>query len=394
MVRRASLLVLILVLLGALPPSRAAAESLKLAFEPHPRHASVVAGEMVPVTLRAVYDRKVAREDLEIAPSEAFDWIQTAPDRWSEQMIDGKSWIVMDRGLALVPKRAGLLHFGPATHRLTIIDEKSQRQERTVVAPPLTLSVGAFPSAAEPGTPQDHGWKWVADAVTLTEELSTDPSRLADGETVTRRVTLRALGTLPESLPPRPVVSEPWLITFAAPVERRLVLTEDGPVSEVTWVWQFRPETGEPGVIAPVTIPFFNATTRAMDAVTIAPLPIGYASFYSGQVRTGRFGGPERLLEGGALLAGFGVGAALVLRRHAPDATRARLTRLSRRWSPAARWRLRRAARDGDLLALRRLLAEARPEATAAAAIVEDAIYRPGAAFDAAAFRRALREAA
>ena len=123
---------------------------------PHPRHETVVVGEMVPVTLRAVYDRKVAREGLEIAPSESFDWIQTTPEHWKEEMIDGKSWIVMERGLAIVPKTAGLLHFGPATHDMTIIDENSARQERTVVAPPLSLSVGAYPV--------ERGWHWVADA--------------------------------------------------------------------------------------------------------------------------------------------------------------------------------------------------------------------------------------
>lgn len=394
-----------LVLLALLLPGVALAESLTMSFVPHPSHPTVVAGEMVPVTLRAVYDRKVAREALEIAPSESFDWIQSAPDHWKEEMIDGKSWIVLERALALVPKRAGVLHFGPATHRLTIIDERSQRQERTVVAPPLTLSVGAYPGARDDvapplsiadGPPQEGhgGWHWVADAVTLTDELSTDPARLADGETVTRRVTLRARGTLPEALPPRPVVSEPWLITFAAPVERRLILTEEGPVSEVIWVWQFRPETGEPGVIPPVTIPYFNATTREMDAVRIAALPIGYASFYTSQVRTGHFGGPERLAEAGALLAGLVAGGALILSRRTPDTTRAAVARLVRRWSPASRWRMRRAARTGDLLALRRLLAEARPEATEAAALVERAIYRRGAAFDPDAFARALRRAA
>ncbi len=396
---------LVFVLLALLLPRLAAAESLTLSFVPHPRHAAVVAGEMVPVTLRAVYDRKVALEHMEIAPSASFDWVQTAPDRWKTEMIDGKSWIVMERGLALVPKRAGLLHFGPATHTLTIIDEQSQRQDRTVVAAPLTLSVGAYPGARDDvapplsiadGPPQEGhgGWHWVADEVTLADELSTDPARLADGETVTRRVTLRARGTLPEALPPRPVVSEPWLITFAAPVERRMILTDDGPVSEVVWVWQFRPETGEPGVIPPVTIPYFNATTRTMDKVAIAALPVGYASFYTAQVRTGHFAGPERLAEAGALLAGLVAGAALVLARRTPDTTRAALARLARRWSPARRWRMRRAARTGDLLTLRRLLAEARPEATEAAALVERAIYRPGAAFDRAAFQAALRRAA
>ncbi|MBP7003631.1 hypothetical protein [Amaricoccus sp.] len=377
----------------------AAAESLTLSFVPHPAHGGVVAGEMVPVTLRAVYDRKIALEDLTIAPSDSFDWVQTAPDHWKEELIDGKSWIVMERELAIVPKRPGLLHFGPATHELTIIDETSRRQERVVTAPPLTLSVGAFPGAVAgdavavgAGPAQDgHGWRWVAEKATLTQELSTDPSRLQDGETVIRRVTLRALGALPEALPPRPVVSEPWLITFAAPVERRLVLTTDGPVAEAVWTWQFRPETGEPGVIPPVTIPYFNAATRRMDALEIPPLPIGYASFYSNQVQTGRFDAAARLAGAASLLAGLGAGAAITLARGTPDATRDGLRRLLRRWSPLLRLRMRRAARDGDLLTLRRLLAATRPDATEAAALLDRAIYRPGAAFDPAAFRRALR---
>ncbi|PJN94252.1 hypothetical protein CNY89_15605, partial [Amaricoccus sp. HAR-UPW-R2A-40] len=303
------LLVLLLLL-----PLTAQAESLTLTFVPHPLHDEIVAGEYVPVTLRAVYDRKVAREDLTIAPSDSFDWLQAAPDDWREEMIDGRRWIVMERKLALFPKHAGLLHFGPAAHKLTIIDENSRWVEREVVAHPLTLSVGAFP--------RERGWKLAAGAVTLTDELSADPSRLADGQTVTRRVTLRAKGVLPEALPPRPVVSEPWLISFAAPVERRLILTEDGPVAEAIWTWQFRPETGEPGVIPPVTIPFFNTETRRMDAVEIAALPIGYASFFTGQVRTGRFATADVLPILGALAAGLGAGLALLLRFRVPETTR------------------------------------------------------------------------
>ncbi len=370
-------------LLLVLAPALAAAESLTLSFVPHPAHDTVIAGEMLPVTLRAVYDRKVALEDLVIAPSDSFDWVQTGPDRWQEEMIDGKSWITMERPLAIVPKRAGVLQFGPATHELTIIDEASQRQERTVVAPPLTLAVGAYPA--------ERGWKWVAEEATLTDELSTDPSRLRDGETVTRRVTLRARGTLPESLPPRPIVSEPWLITFAAPVERQLILTGDGPVSEVVWVWQFRPETGEPGVLPPVRIPYFNAATRHLDALEIPALPIAYASFYTSQVQTGRFDAMARATEAAALAAGLLAGGGLILSRRVPEARRTAWARL-RRWSPLLRWRLRQAARDGDLLTLRRLVAEVRPEATEAAALVEAAIYRPGAAFAPTAFRRALRQ--
>ena len=125
-----------------LAPGPIAAESLSMSFVPHPAHETVVAGEMVPVTLRAVYDRKIALQALEVAPSDSFDWIQVAPDRWREERIDGKAWITMERDLVVVPRRSGPLRFGPATHTLTIIDEESQRQDRVVVAPPICCRSG------------------------------------------------------------------------------------------------------------------------------------------------------------------------------------------------------------------------------------------------------------
>ena len=230
--------------------------------------------------------------------------------------------------------------------------------------------------------------------MTLTDELSTDPARLADGETVTRRVTLRAKGTLPEALPPRPIVSEPWLITFAAPVERQLL-----------------PDRGRAGLRGDLGLAVPPRDRRARRAAAdrhpllqrhhprgwtrsrSRPLPIGYASFYTSQVQTGRFDAAGRLAEAGALLAGLAAGGALVLSRRAPDTTRARLAAPPPPLSPLLRWRLRRAARDGDLLAARRLLAETRPEATEAAALLDAAIYGHGTGFDPAAFRRALRRA-
>lgn len=321
------------------------AQEMTLTLIPKPRQAAIVAGEMVPLTIRAVYDLKIANEHLEIAPSEAFDWLQIAPDDWHEERIGGLPRLVMERRLALFPRRAGVLHFGPVTHHLTVIDRESRRQEMAVVGQPVEISVGAFP--------RERGWKMAAHGVTLKDELSTDPSRLADGETVTRRVTLRALGALPEMLPPRPVVSENWLITFAAPVERRLILTAEGPVAEAVWTWQFRPETGEPGVLEEVVIPYFDTDAREMRSVSIPPLPIAYASFAESRVEAGDFGMRDRLAGLAAGGAGLAAGLGLLAWRRAPEGAGAALARWGRRWSPRRRWRIRRLARSGELLALR-----------------------------------------
>lgn len=353
--------------------------NLSLSIIAAPSDHQPVVGQMIPVTIRAVYDRKVAIEKLEIDPTDAFDWIQTGPDDWHEERIDGLPWIVMERHLAVWPKRSGPLQFGPARHRLTIIDRQSQRQDVVVEAKPLALSVGAFPAL--------RGWHMAAEAVELTDELSTDAAHLQDGEQVVRTVRLRVLGALPEHLPPRPVVSENWLITFAAPVQRNLQLTADGPVAETVWTWQFRPHTGEPGMLEPVKIPYFNTRTHRLDAVEIPSLFIGYASFYTGQVPRGRVGAGQVWMLVGMAGLGLALGLLLAATRYAPEATRAGLRRFRARWSPIARLAMWRARRRGDLLTLLRLAGEAGQSAGKLARI-EREIYGPPVADTGAAAGR------
>ncbi len=339
--------------------------NLRLSIETAPRDFPPVVGEMVEVTIRAVYDRKIANEKLEIVAGDGFDWVQTRADDWREERIDGLPYIVMERHLALWPKRAGPVQFGPVRHHLTVIDRQSQRQDVVVEARPLMLSVGEFPAL--------KGWHFTARKLELVEELSTDPARLGDDETVIRRITLRALGALPEHLPPRPIVSENWLITFAAPVERELILTDEGPVAQVVWTWQLRPHTGEPGVLEGVPIPYFNTATHALDRVEIPALPISLASFFTGQVPVGRVSTAQAL---GLLALGFSgvvMGLALAARRFGRDAAwRGQLTR----FSPRLWLAYRRARGSGDLLAARRL-AEVlrRPEAEIRA--LDRALYAP-----------------
>ena len=388
----------VLVALAALTGSAMAATPGKtLAIIAAPRATPVVAGEMVPVTIRGVYDRKVAMEEMTVVPSAEFDWIQLVPDIWRNEMVGGFSRLVVERKLAIFPKRSGILSFGPADHALTVIGENSRREDVVVHAPPLSLAVAPLPDGPPFETP--WGWRFAAAGLTLTETLSTDPAKLEDGETLTRQVTLRGEGVLPEMLPPRPVVQETWLITFAGPVERKLERSAAGPVSTVTWTWQFRPETGEPGVLPPIPIPFFNTFTRRIEAIEIPPLPIGYASFKSSQRPGSRMTGGVRMALAGAAGAGLAVGLALLALGR--EGGRGWLGRAWRRHSPGPRWRLRRAARAGDLLALRRAAEDYLPAdgardpglRRAAVARLEQAIYGTGAGLDAAGFVRDLRRA-
>lgn len=341
--------------------------NLTLTITANPDRRPVV-GEMIEVVIRGVYDRKIANEKLEIDPTESFDWIQTRADDWTEEMIDGRSWIVFQRHLAIWPRRAGLLQFGPARHRLTVIDRNSQRVDTLVEARPLSLSIGEFPAL--------KGWHFTARKLEVSDELSADAARLADGQVVTRRVTLRALGALPEQLPPRPVVSENWLITFAPPVERNLILSPDGPVAEVIWTWQFRPHTGEPGMLDPVKIPYLDTATHQIATAEIPPLAIGYASFYTGQVPTGRIGVAQAWALAGTAAAGLGAGLALSAVGLAPQTTRAGWRRIRDRWSPLLWLRFWQARMRGDLLVQRGLGARLGLSPARLAAL-EQALYAP-----------------
>ncbi|MEI4485046.1 hypothetical protein V8J36_02505 [Frigidibacter sp. MR17.14] len=384
-----------LLLLALLAGAAAAEEPRVLTIEPHPLHGRIVEGEMIPVTIRGVYDRPVAREEMVIAPSDRFDWVQLGKDDWHRERVDGVERVVVERHLAIFPNHTGIARFGPVKHELQIIDQAtSRRVPVTVIARPVELTIAPMPD--DPPFHSPHGWRFTAAGLTLTDELSTDPATLKDGETVTRTVTLRAEGALPEMLPPRPVIQQNWLITFTAPVERRLELTPEGPVATVVWRWQFRPHTGEPGVLPAEAIPFFNTTTRRVEKVEIPALPIGYGSFRSSQVPSGEIGTASLAALVCTTLGGMLLGLAILMRGE--RVARSRLAENWARISPVYGWRM---ARAQGPLALRRAAedwARARqiPPARAAAALapLDRAIYARAAPMpEAKTLRRALRAA-
>ncbi|MBS7537540.1 BatD family protein [Ancylobacter lacus] len=311
-----------------------------------PEGVRPVVGEMLPVTLRGEYTSRIALETLTFPGSDSYDWMQLARDRWRDEEIGGRTVRVFERHLALFPRHAGTLAIGPVTHHLTVVDEKNLRVPLDVTAAPVTLDVVPYPAG---GTPLS------ARNLTIKDELSAAPGALRDGETLVRRVTLTADGALPHMLPPRPVLREPWLISFAAPEQREMLATPNGPVTTLVWEWHLRPKTGEPGVLPPVSFPWFDTATREMRTAEIPALPFGYASFHDNRSGTVRLPSREAAMGVIAVVLGIAAGLGLCVSGLAPR-HRADLRRLLRRLSPLdpTRRRLKRAARSGDLLALRR----------------------------------------
>ncbi len=372
---------LIMLLICALP---ARADTLRLIVP----DISPVVGEMIPVTVRGDYTGRISLETMTFPDSSGYDWIQLARDRWATERVAGKLQRVFERRIAVFPRQPGPLTIGPVTHRLTKADGMT-RPVSDIVAQPVVLAVRPYPGV---------GRTLAASHLTVTDEFSTDPSQLGHAETFTRRIVITAVGSMAHLLPPRPVIREPWLISFAAPEVRETRLTNDGPVAVAVWEWSLRPHTGEMGSLMPIQFPWFDTRTREKEMAITLPVQIGIAGF--GDNIDGA--ATSRAAWAGAIAgAGLVIGlvAGLAGRTPAPQMLAARLRRM--RPNPHAR-ALRHAAQQGDLMALR---AVAEDYATAQAARglavnhvalrrLDDALFaaRPPDDFDLAEFLRQLTQ--
>ncbi|MFD1342449.1 hypothetical protein [Litorisediminicola beolgyonensis] len=270
------------------------------------RESAPFEGEMVLATLRGTYRQNITREEVKLRPMTDLDWVRLGLDRWSEERIDGLPARIFERRLAFYPKRPGTLEILPIAHSLEVLGADGARETVILRSAPVTLEVQARPEDAS------QGWLPLS-ALEMSDHWDTDPSQLEDGQSVTRRVVLRALGATPEMMPPQPELRQPWLISFTPPVDRDLQVTELGPVSTVVWTWTLRPIKGEPGVIPAATIPWFDTARGTPETLTLPASPIGYASFSangtSGWRALPEFGWASWAL----LLLSFGTAMALAL---------------------------------------------------------------------------------
>ncbi|MDP5306616.1 hypothetical protein [Paracoccus spongiarum] len=336
-------LVLILAALLSLPAGPAPAQEARLMILHD--HGNPVVSEMVRLRIRGEYDLTVSLEDMQFPNSPDYDWMQIARDDWHKERVNGRLRQVFERQVALFPRRVGPLQVGPVSHRLTYVTPDDGRAEIEVVAPPVTLNVKAFPGGYTP---------LAASRLTLTDELSAQPGSLKKDEILTRRVTVEALGALAHSLPPRPDLRQPWMISFTVPETRETVLTAQGPVARVVWEWQMRPQTGEPAILPGTGFPWFDTDSRQIEVAPLRPIPFGFAGFGSNFGDAGAAGARNGLIAAVALAAGVLAGMTL-LARHRGMLPPTRLRGLWRRLRPSPhRAALRAAAARGDLGALRR----------------------------------------
>ncbi|MCB1352028.1 MAG: BatD family protein [Rhodobacteraceae bacterium] len=247
-------------------------DALRLELILDPRAVAPLEGEMVLATLRGTYRQTIAREEVKLRPMTDFDWVRLGLDSWTDARVEGRAARVFERRLAFYPRRSGHLEILPIAHTLEVIGAAGKRETVIVRSEPVALTVRPRPA--------DAAQHWLPlRALEISDSWDTDPARLADGQSATRRVVLRGFGATPEMMPQQPSLRQPWLISFAPPEERNFQVTPEGPVSTVVWTWKLRPVTGEPGVIPSVTIPWFDTGSRTPETATLPMASLGYASF-------------------------------------------------------------------------------------------------------------------
>ncbi|MEE2952464.1 MAG: hypothetical protein VYD57_14625 [Pseudomonadota bacterium] len=294
-----------LALIAAAPshPAWAQSENLSLEVTVEAGSETPYVGEMILVTLTGTYDAYIALESFEDFRLRNFTWIQLGRDIWSKRRVRGQDIPSVERKIALYAQKSGQQTIGPFRHHLTLVAPGGERRVVDVLSNSVTLDIQPKPKTAA-------GWWLPAKEITLDDHWDMDPANLENGATVTRTVTIQAIGQTADALPPPPKMRAPWLISFIAPEQRSTELTRDGPIGTVQWQWRMRPSRAEPGNLAAFHIPWFDTSDRQMREIVIPSQRIAYAAIVEPNAET------DRNVHWGmwaALAFGLGLPVALVL---------------------------------------------------------------------------------
>lgn len=315
-------------------------------------------GEMVLITIRGAYRRHITLEKLEQPDLDGFNWTQLGPDSWSDQRIDGKQVKILERRMALFPKRSGTLTIGSFTHHLTLTDEGDDWFEHKITSVPVSLNVSALPASAQ------GQWWFPVKSLKISDQWSNAPDQLKPGDGVLRVIHIEAKGATPEMIPPMPELNSPSAMVFAHPEKRLVELSPDGPVTHAFWRWTLRPTNENSAILEPIHVPYFDTTVRQLLTADIVAQRVAYSRQTVLPVEAPR---QFQAALPGLWLALLGTSAFVVLSGSLLVQSRVGNRRTARPvWLRLAYWKLRAAALRKDPRAFRRALSElARVEGTA-----------------------------
>ena len=342
------LLLLALPVLASAQSSEVRPGELSLTVTVDERKDRPLMGEMVLITIRGLYRRRITRETLRQPDLEGFNWAQLGPDHWTEERVGGRPVKILTRKMALYPVRPGTLTIGAFTHELTLTDEGDDWFDHRIGSQPVTVEVDPAPAT--------DGWWFPVRRLQISDEWSNAPDQLKPGEGVLRVVRIEALGATPEMIPPMPDLTSPSAMIFPHPEQRLVELTPEGPVTYAYWRWTIQPTNDVSAIVEPLSFGYYDTVNRQAREVTISPQRVAYGNVTPDIAVDTK---PTPVVTGQPTGWPLAVVATLVFAGGVASGMRnwrfAGVSRLGRRLGlDPLGWRLKRAARQGDGPGMRR----------------------------------------
>lgn len=144
----------------------------------------------------------------ELSAPEPTDAIVKQIDKQQEysRTINGRTYQVIERRYLIIPQKSGNLEIAPQVFSGSFYDGRTRnRQHRQARSEAITVKV--MPPQSETG---DKPWL-PAMSLVLNEEWSRNPDELEVGDSITRTLTIKALGLEGSQLPPLPRHNVPQL---------------------------------------------------------------------------------------------------------------------------------------------------------------------------------------
>ncbi len=182
------------------------------------------------------------------------------------RLINGKAYHGLARRYALFPRKAGKLTIRPVTFEgLLIHDIRKTLTKRTASSPELTLTVKPVPeSAPAPWLP--------ARRLSMTETWTPDTSDLKVGDSLTREITLEALGLDAADLPEIVVPTLPEGIRiYPQPAQRDTRETAYGLTGRLRVAWAIVPTRPGTYTLPAIEIRYWNTVADKAGQVTLPP---------------------------------------------------------------------------------------------------------------------------
>jgi len=146
---------------------------------------------------RAVATRQPALRDPTVTGVEVLLEL-AGDDRNYEAIINGTSYGVVERVIAIYPQESGEIKLSPARFEARVLRSGRITGRKVYESEPLTITV--LPIPAPPIDYPDAAWLPARD-LQLSEEWSRDDAEITAGEPLTRHVTISVLGQLETQIP-------------------------------------------------------------------------------------------------------------------------------------------------------------------------------------------------